>query len=443
MKELIMNGEDKYIEYKREYTKTLLKTISAYANSHDGYIIVGIDDSGNIIGVTDFNSVRLSIENAINDNIFPKPFYEIYIEEYEQKKVVILKVYKGDNTPYTIDNKAYKRMDTSTIQVDKIGYDDLVLRGRNLSYEVLHYQGDKLSFNILGSKLREQLNIGIISEDILKSLELLTRNEYTNAAALLSDHNPLPNSNISLIRFDGNSVMNIKDRFNLSNISIITQFEKSIDFYHKHINKKETIDGAYRKTIEEIPLVAYREAIANAIVHRDYSRAGEIKVEIFDNRVEVISPGGLPLGISEEEFIDGKISIPRNRIISDIFLRLSIIERLATGIRRIKEYYKNVGLTPVFEVSENAIKVVLPKIGDDFSIDEMVDKNRAIVMKLEGKEKNIVEYIEKNGSINRVIAEKYLGLKKTQTIEIINTLQRKGIIIKIGSGKNTVYIINK
>ncbi|MGB4440043.1 MAG: ATP-binding protein [Sedimentibacter sp.] len=110
----------------------------------------------------------------------------------------------------------------------------------------------------------------------------------------------------------------------------------------------EVIKGAYRETIEEIPLVAFREAIANAIVHREYMLEADVRVEIFDDRVEILSPGGLPIGITEEEYIDGRVSIPRNRIISDVFLRLGIIERLATGIRRIREYYKNSGANPEF-----------------------------------------------------------------------------------------------
>ncbi|MCT4617861.1 MAG: ATP-binding protein [Marinisporobacter sp.] len=99
MLELFIQGETKYIEYKKEYTKTLLKTISAFANYHDGYIIIGIDDFGNIIGVDNSDSVRLSIENAVNDNIIPKPYYEIECRKRNGKYVVIVKVFKGDNTP--------------------------------------------------------------------------------------------------------------------------------------------------------------------------------------------------------------------------------------------------------------------------------------------------------------------------------------------------------
>ncbi|MCT4617862.1 MAG: hypothetical protein N4A62_00480 [Marinisporobacter sp.] len=334
-------------------------------------------------------------------------------------------------------------MDTSTVAVDKFGFEDLILRGRNLSYESLPYKEEALHFHILGDKLRKKLNISIISDDILKSLELIIKNEYTNAAALLSDDNPLLNANVALIRFDGDSVLNIKDRTVLSSRSIIDQFDECMNFYSKHINTREIIEGAYRKTIEDIPKVAYREAVANAIVHRDYSRRGEIKVEIFDNRVEIVSPGGLPVGISEEEYLDGKISIPRNKVISDIFLRIGIIERLATGIRRIKEYYKDSPVNPSFEISENTIKVILPNINSNSRETDFMNTRKMLIDELIGNEKSIVQYILREGSITRRKAETILSLKKTQTISLLNTLQEKGIVIKVGSGKGTKYILNE
>lgn len=444
MRDILSIGESKYIEFKREYTKTLLKTICAFANYHDGQIFIGVCDSGKILGVDNIESIRLSIENAVNDNIVPKPYYEIIKESVDSKTIIIIKVYKGNYTPYTISNKAYKRIDTSTVQVDKYGFEDLILQGRNLSFDTLSFKGGELSFNVLEQRLREELRIGVLSKDLLKTLKLISNNEYTNGAALLSDNNPLQNTTIAMIRYADNSVLNIKDKLVVSNISIISQFDKSMDFYNKHINTGEIIEGAYRKTIEEIPKVAFRESIANAIVHRDYSRAGDIKIEIFDNRVEIISPGGLPIGISEEEYFEGKISIPRNYVVADIFLRIKIIEKLATGIRRIKEYYKEYDVYPVFEVSENSIKVVLPKVNGNYV--SGVRENNLNLYKnyLNEHEHKLVKYLlEGHQNFNRKIAEELLQLKKTQTVEVINSLLEKEFIIKIGRGRNIKYVLKQ
>ena len=384
------DGESKYVEYKKEYTKSILKTVSAMANYHDGYVVVGIDDNLKVIGVDEPKSFKLYLENAINDNILPRPYYEISEENKDGKIVIIIKIFAGENTPYLYGNKAYKRMDTSTVPTNKIEYENLILKGRNIGYDALMYEGKNNKFNYLNNKLRDRLGVGVINADILKTLGLMNGDNYTIAAALLSDNNPINHAGIILVRF-ADIGLNIRDKQILRNISLLEQFDKSIEFYHKHINTREVIKGVYRETIEEIPLVAYREAIANAIVHREYMLESDIRVEIFEDRVEIISPGGLPIGITEEEYLDGRVSIPRNRIIADIFLRLGIIERLATGIRRIREYYKNSGVNPEFLIAQNSIKVILPKINHKTNSSEPINKFENQLNKKESRRNFILE----------------------------------------------------
>ncbi len=186
-------------------------------------------------------------------------------------------------------------------------------------------------------------------------------------------------------------------------------------------------------------MVAYREAIANAIVHREYMLESDIRVEIFDDRAEIISPGGLPIGITEEEYLDGRVSIPRNRIIADIFLRLGIIERLATGIRRIKEYYKNSGINPEFLIAQNSIKVVLPKINHKTKFSEQFN---ILENQLNESELKIMKYVKSAERITRKEAEEILSLKKTQTVQILGEMVNKGVLLKIGAGRNTNYVAN-
>lgn len=434
-------GETKTMEYKKEYSKTILKTVSAFSNYYDGEIVIGIDDSLNIVGVEDPVSLKLSIENTINDSIIPKPYFEIMDNLIDNKNIIILKVFSGENTPYTYMGKAYRRLDTSTIAVDKNEYENLILRGRNLSYDSLPFDGKKLEFQYLNNIIVERLEIGSLTTDIMKTLELISNDKFNIGAALLSDKNPISNSRLSLIKFEDEYKLNIKDRLFLENVSIIEQYEKSIDFFKKHINVNDVIDGAYRKTIEEVPLVAFREALANAIVHREYMIDSDIRVEFFDDRIEVVSPGGLPPGISEEEYLDGRISIPRNKIIANVFLRLGIIERLATGIRRIKGYYKLYDVSPKFQISPNSIKVILPKvISDSIMVKEnQVNWTNERMNELNEFEIIILEYLNRNLTISRKQAEDLAGLKKTQTVQILNQLMDKDLIIRVGRGKDIFY----
>lgn len=441
---IILDSERKNIEYKRQYTKNVLKTVSAFSNFYDGEIVIGVDDNLKIVGLSNPMEAKLNIENAINDNIKPRPYYEIYEEIIKGKIVIVIKVFSGENTPYLYNKKAYKRADTSTVPVDRYDYERLILKGRNQGYDELPYEGEDLNFEYLNKKLRERLRIGVISEDILKTLALIKNDRYTNSAALLADNNPISGSAISLVRFEGNTVANIRDRLILEDVSILEVYDKAVEFYHKHINISEIIKGAYRKTVEEVPLVAYREALANCIVHRDYMIDVDSRIEIFNDRVEIISSGGLPLGITEEEYLEGRISIPRNKIIADIFLRLGIIERLATGVRRIREYYKDYELQPEFIVRENTITVILPNIKSVAIIGEAMDEYVYDSTKeLSKEEKLIVDYILRQGKINRKAVEELLNLKKTFSVKMLNQLIDKGLIKKIGKGKSTHYILAK
>lgn len=437
MDKRLLLGETKYIEYKRNYSKTLMKTVSAFANYHDGFILIGIDDEGEIVGVDNVDELRLMIENAINDSVEPRPFYEIEIEKIEDKLVIILKVYKGEYTPYSINNKAFKRMDTSTIQVDRLAHNELILLGRNQSFETLKVTTNELEFKNLSSRLKKELNIRKATNDLLITLGLVNNNNYNNGALLFSDSNPLYSARIQLIAYTDKTVMQIKDREELHNISIIEQYDKCIDFYRKHINVGEVIDGPYRKTIEEVPLVAYREAVANAIVHRDYLREAHIKIEIFKNRIEIVSPGTLPVGLSEEEFRNGNISILRNRMIADIFLRLKIIEKIGTGIKRIKSYYQDYSVQPCLEVYENSIRVILPKVTfESNSIESNVDSR---MFDLNENEKRIVTLLKKYELMSRSEIEVALGLKRTQTGDLLKSLRQLNFIVKVGSGSNVKY----
>ncbi len=436
-----LTGESKNVEYKQEYSKTILKTVCAYANFHDGYIVLGVKDDHIVIGVDKIDELKLSVENAINDAVLPSPYYEFEIEEVEDSSLLFIKVYKGDHTPYTYQGKSYMRRDTSTIQVDMITNQNLILAGRNLGYEDLPSPVQILTFDYFENLMKRQYQITTLSDDLMRTLGLISDDKYNIAASLLSDENTIDSSVVQLVAFTDAGVGRIKDRMELSSGSILKQFKDCMDFYRKHINIGEIIESAYRKTVEDVPFIAYREAVANMLVHRDYSVAVDARIEIYSNRIEIVSPGGLPLGMLREEYIDGKLSKPRNRKIADIFLRLKIIEKLATGIRRIKEQYMNKEVKPSFLVSENAVVVVLPYVN------ESINQNRSLVKEvrdtkiLMDKEKIAYELIRHQPMIKRVEIQKHIELEKSQTIELLNKLRASGIIIKVGNGPATGYKI--
>lgn len=420
-------GENKEVEYKQEYSKTLLKTISAFSNYNDGLIIIGITDKGKAVGVFNINSLKEQIENAIYDSILPNPYFEIETDIYEGKTVLIIKVFKSENTPYTYKGKAYKRVAVTTREVDLNEYNELVLSGKNLTYDEIQINDVELDLSVLNNRLKKTLDISEIDKNVLSSLGLYKNGKYNVAAKILSDDNF---GKITLLRYT-DDVKNIKDRVDIVNMSVLTQFDKCMDFYYKHVNKKEEIKGAYRKTIEEIPIVAYREAIANAICHRDYKIDADVKVDIFDDKIEITSPGGLPIGISYEDFIDGKISIPRNKIIAEMFYRLKLIEKIATGIRRIKSHYKEYDLKPDFQITSNTVRVVLPNV---------LYKNEVI---LSDREEEILDLLKNKEILTAKEVSETLGIKKTQTSKYLKDLILKKLIDKKGNGRSVKYMLKQ
>ncbi|MCF0111810.1 MAG: putative DNA binding domain-containing protein, partial [Erysipelotrichaceae bacterium] len=326
--------ETKNLEFKQAITNSFLKTVSAYANYGTGEVLFGVNDDGTVCGIEHPEKACLDIENKINDSIDPIPAYTLNINT--ANSVITLRVEEGIHKPYFYKSRAYVRNDSATVEVDRVELTRLILEGENSSFEELRADNQELTFSVLEKELTERIGIRSVSSDTWKTLELYNeKTGYNNAASLLADHNDFPG--IDLARF-GDSISIIFDRETFANTSVLTQYNEAIRMFRKYYTYEE-ITGALRERKELIPEAAFREVIANALVHRTWDVKSHINVSMFPDRIEVTSPGGLPKGISEEEYLRGGISIPRNYIIGNVFLRLKMIERFGTGIRRINDLY--------------------------------------------------------------------------------------------------------
>ena len=414
--------ETRTIEFKETITNTFLKTVSAFANYDGGSIFFGINDDGNVVGISDIKQSCLDIENKINDSISPQPNYTLDIQNNEQ--IIKLTVKAGVQKPYLYKSKAYKRNDTATIEVDTLEFSRLILEGKNIRFEELPYKEQELSFEVLQRKLKESIQIETFNQDTLKTLNLYDNiNGYNNAAGLLADNNHFPG--IDIVKF-GENISIIQKRITFENISVLDAYEKSIDVFRDYY-QYEIIQGADRKKMEKIPEAAFREAIANALIHRAWDVESQIRVLMFDDRIEVISPGGLPSGITGEEYLSGKLSVLRNRNLANVFYRLGFVEIFGTGITRIKQLYKEGLIKPDFEISENAIKIVLP----------IFEKN----LNLTEDERKIYKILSKTmlKSISEVTP--YVSFGKSKTTQILKDMVEKGLVVVEGKGRGTKYII--
>ena len=411
--------ETKKLEFKSDITNTFLKTVSAFANYEGGQIRFGVADDGEVIGLKDPVQSCLDIENKINDTIRPQPQYELVVQESD--KTVILTVEAGRNKPYTYKSKAYRRNDTATIEVDELELTRLILQGKNINYEELPADNQELSFKILEKRAKQEIGIKSLNKDVLKTLNLYSDSDgYKQAAALLADENEFPG--IDIARF-GESISIILKRVTFEHESVLEELEKAVRIYRDYYQYEE-IQGIERKKVEKIPEEAFRETIANALIHRTWDVNAQIRVMMFDDRIEISSPGGLPTGISEEEYLKGNVSILRNPILGNVFYRLHIVEILGTGIVRIREAYKYSDKKPVFEIFDNSIKVILPVIGNaDLTEDEKV----------------VYEVLSKTmpKSISEITDMTPFGKSKVTTL--LKRLARKNYVSVTGNGRGTKY----
>ena len=378
--------ESRTLEYKENLSSnTFLKTISAYANYGEGKIIFGINDQGNVIGITDPVNGCLNLENKINDSLSPVPEFRLEIQE----NTIVLTVYEGRYKPYLYKGKAYKRNDSSTVEVDRLEYNRLILEGCNQTFEEITSFNQQLTFSKLETEFIRVMGIEKINKDILKTLELYSdQSGFNNAAALLADDNQF--TGIDIIRF-GDTIDEIMDRESLENISILSQLEKTLQMFRKYY-QYEKIEGAERKCIDKIPEKAFREAIANALIHRMGDIPASIKVSMYADRIEISSPGGLP-----------------------------------AGIMRINHAYRNSLIKPSYQCFFNSIKVILPVIRENYDLNEA---EQILVNILKGKEK-----------MSRSEIEKAAEMEKSKAVRTLNSLIEKKILKKTGAGRGVRYTL--
>lgn len=407
------------LEFKQQLSKSYLKTVSAYANYGTGKIIFGIADDGTPVGLADPQDTCLRIEHAINDSIDPVPRFELAIEG--DTRTVTLTVHEGPDKPYLSSGRAYRRTDTSTVEVSRLEYGRLVLTGEHVSFDALVAKEQDLAFGHLEKELASKLGLKPLDQNSLISLELMAPSgEYCNAAALLADSNHFPG--IDIARFGG-SINIIHSRHTFERTSVLEQMQRTLEVFDTYYAYEEIV-GFERIAKTLVPREAFREAIANALVHRCWDVRANIKVGMFADRIEITSPGGLPAGITEELYLAGGPSVARNPILANVFFRLGHIERFGTGIPRILDEYAHETVSPSFALRDSSITVMLPvTVLENVTLDEEA----------------ILAVLAKGSALTRSQISEKTQLSKSKAIRTLNALVEKGLVTKVGEGRSVRY----
>jgi ATP-dependent DNA helicase RecG len=411
--------ENPHCEFKAEYTPSFLKTVSAFANYGGGTVCFGYSDDGDKIGLDNPKDVRLRIENVIHDAIEPQPDFVLDMDE--DSNTVELHVSEGRDTPYLYKGKAYCRRDSSSAPVDRFQYNQLVLKGMNTSYDQLECAEKDLTFHVLQEKLSEVYGMDELDRNTLISLELMTPGgAYTNAAMLLADRNTA--MGVDIARF-GESINIIESRKTFEHASLLSVLERAMDYFDE-IYGYEEVDGTQRSVKWRIPRSAFLQALANALVHREWTIKSAVQVAMHLDRVTVTSPGGLPARTDEERYLQGGLSVPRNPAVASVFFRLGYIERFGTGIPRIVSAYADTLVRPAFDIKESAITVTLPVVKADG---------------VSNVERAVLGVLRERGVMTRDEISSLVGLPKARTLKVLNPMVESGVVVKLGAGRSTRY----
>ena len=435
-----MLTESGTVELKRKYVDDIKKTVIAFANGDGGTVYIGVEDDGAVTGVEDPDGTMLQAANALRDAIRPDVtlFVACNAEELEGKTIVTLRVQRGTARPYYLAGKGIRpegvfvRFGASTVPATEAAILDMIRETSGDCYEASRSLNQQLTFQKAGEYFQKQgLAFG---EQQKRTLGLIGADgTYTNLALLLSEQCI---HTLKLAVFQGSRKTVFRDRAELTG-SLLNQLDEAFAYIDRFNNTHADYRGLERVDVRDYPVQAIREALLNAIIHRDYSFRAPTLISIFDDRIEFVSVGGLVRGLTKADILLG-VSAPRNEQLANVFYRLRLIEAYGTGMPKIQECYREQPVQPVIEIADHAFKVTLPNL--NYGREAQAAETRR-TSGLTEREATVLALLEERGSITRREVEKALGVSQATAILALREMTRKGLLRKTGGGRTQAYCL--
>ncbi|MCA6445395.1 MAG: putative DNA binding domain-containing protein [Bacteroidetes bacterium] len=465
-------NETNRIEYKQELNEGLEKEVIAFLNYHEGGVIyIGIDKKGKAVGVADPDVDMLKIKDRLKTNIAPScmGLFDVISETKSGKDIIKITVASGSEKPYHIKRQGmsergcFIRIGTAAEPMPQKMIDELFAKRTRNSISKIKSNKQDLKF--------EQLKIyydetGIkLNTKFAANLELLTeKGDYNYAAYLMADKN---STSIKVAKYKGTTRVNLIESNEYGNCSIVKatkQVLDKIDLENKTITKITSKERGNKRLWDAIAL---REAVINAFVHNDYTSEVPPKFEIFADRIEITSAGGLPEGLSKDEFFEG-YSVPRNKEIMRIYKDLNLVEHLGSGVPRILESYSK----DCFKFSANFLRMTFPSaapvsdlVGDQANdlVTDQANENDGKSNETKGgaiggaigsaiggaiddltpRQKEVFDMIVNDNKISyRAIAEQ-MKINESAVLKHVDQLKAKGYIVRVGGTRGYWKFRNK
>ncbi len=444
--EIIKNEEyeSETTEFKENFGKETIKAVTALANARGGYIFIGIDDKGGIVGIKVGKETLNKWHNEIMQGIEPKITLGMEKVTVEDKDIVVINVPEAPIKPVSYKGRYYLRKNSSNRLMNSSEVAELHLFSTGSSWDSAetHFEVSDISREKVERymEISEKSGRRHFKEDWLTVLRKtgLIKERATWASVLLFGGNEqvfLSQASLHCGRFKG-SRTNILDDVVIEG-DLIKQVEKAMDFIKKHISVRYEFTGeARRKEVWEYPLDALREAVINAIVHRDYTIPSTVYVEVYDDRIEIVSPGRLPVGmIPEALYSEEHRSVIRNKLIAQVFYDMGYIERYGSGTTRIIELCEQYGLPePEFKESNMWFSVVFRK--------DIYNEEYLRSLGLNERQIKAVMYVKERGKISNTEYQEINEVSKPTATRDLSELCNLNIMDMVGStGKGTYYIL--
>ena len=346
----IEKGESRELEFKGflpKESKKWVKTVVAFANGAGGKLVIGVNDERKVVGIPDdidIFELKDKIADIIASSCDPIISANVYAEDIENKTVIVIQVYPGLATPYYIKSEGpvhgvYVRLSATSREADEIILDELHFRGRRIYYDELPRKDipvKKGDVSALCRNLSERAERKITKTDLLNFKVLREADgelEATNAYAILVGKHDFT-SRIQCARFKGVDRCVFIDKKDFEG-PLCEQIDKAFQFVLDHINMGLEINGITHKEVYELPPAALRELIVNAAVHRNYQCPSSIQVAVYDDRVEITSPGMLYGSLTIDDAING-VTSTRNRVLARTLEKAGVVEGWGSGLKRIR-----------------------------------------------------------------------------------------------------------
>ena len=426
-----MNSENERIEYKREYVDDIAKEVIAFANTDGGEIYVGVNDDGTPAPLADTDDTYTRITNCVRDSVAPD--VTMFTKYTLNDGVIKVDISEGSSKPYYLKSKGLKpsgvyiRQGASSVQASPEQIRRMIKLSDRDSFEELRSLDQELTFKSAAAAF-EKHNIPF-SEEKYKSLGIVNINDdlFTNLGLIVSDQ---CSHTIKAAVFADEDNTSFIDHREFGG-SVFSQIENAFEYIMLNNKTKSVFSGIDRIDKTDYPEAAIREALLNAVVHRDYGFSGSIIVNINSQSIDIISIGGLVPGLAEEDIMNG-ISQPRNRNLAEMFHRLKYIESYGTGIRKILSLYSDSAVKPAITVTPNSFRISLPNRNSGTVVKAAVPKQYQAV----------IDYLNEHGSMTVEELQEFLKIKRTRAYNLYKKMEAEGYIKVSGRGSGKVITLN-